>query len=171
MAVVRSIQKAIPGLAKFLGATSQGVLKMDSDNLVRPVLEMDDYLGPNGWSLVTSVKTVVGQDVQITTPDKKFRRAKWASISVDDTLTGGWTQVGLYIYKQNGGVIFPMCLKQEPLLTIGGVPLVNRKHGFGLNLSGLNIEPGDSIAARVDALTGAGNRGVDLFVQYQELDL
>lgn len=176
MPLFRKVQKPVPGLAKFIGAESQGVLSMESDNLIRPVLEMDDYLGPNGYSQLDDAAVPQNGSIQITVPDKKFWRLKWISVTVD-------TPAGVYSNAIINLIPLESGLSMQLSPAIGGIyniPAASTQYamfgdsnasGFGVNVRGVNARPGDILEAQLVNTSGAGNNRVRLFVQYQELDL
>lgn len=174
MPVLRKVQKAVPGLAKFLGVESQGVLNMETSNMIQPVIEADDYLGPNKFQQLQDAAVAQNGTIEITVPDKKFWRLKWVSMKCD-TPAGVWTNGIINVVPLESGISYQL---NPPFLAwaAGGGNLRHmfgdsQASGYGVDVKGVNARPGDKIQAQLVNGSGAGNNTVTLFVQYQELDL
>lgn len=174
MPVIRKVQKAVPGLAKFTGVESQGVLGMEFSNLIQPVIEVDDYLGPNGFSQVTSAAVAQNGNIEIPVPDKKFWRLKWVSVTVQPPV-GVYTNCIIEVEPAETGLTYQL---SPPILAYPAAGASRallfgdaQISGYGVDVKGVNGRPGDIIRATLRQGSGAGNNNVRLFVQYQELDL
>lgn len=163
------IQKAIPGLAKFLGIQTQGLLRLQAIESCQPVLEIEDYLGPNKWIYTTATVALNGF-IEITVPDKKFWRMRFLAARI----VPGAAAV----------IVEPYLRKNEvPSVNLGLNPWAgragavdyqnqaNKPYGFGYRLRDLNGEPGDSFGLEYTAQSAAANCTLHLWLQYQELDL
>lgn len=161
------VQKPLPGLARFLGIETQGVVRLDVPGTVQPVIEIEDYLGPNNWALASRTinPAAVGDENVITVPEHEFWRLKWASVKGIPPAASG-SCIGLYLRRTINAASFDFSLnpaqhsRQSELIT-------GAYTGFGVRLDKLNAEPGDQLVARIDTLTAIGAYNLDLYVQYQ----
>lgn len=172
MPTIRKVQKPVPGLAKFTGVESQGVLGMEFSNLIQPVIEVDDYLGPNGYSQLDDPAVPQNGSIGITVPENRFWRLKWVSVTVDTPL-GVQTNAIINVVPLESGLSFQL---NPPFQTQTGVGLTwmfknSEASGYGVDAKGVNARPGDIVQAQLVNGSGAGNNRVRLFVQYQELQL
>jgi len=172
MPTIRKVQKPVPGLAKFTGVESQGVLGMEFSNLIQPVIEVDDYLGPNGYSQLDDPAVPQNGTIGITVPENRFWRLKWVSVTVD-TPVGGSTNALINVVPLESGLSFQL---NPPFIHIQGAALRfmftnNQASGYGVDAKGVNARPGDIVQAQLVNGNLAGNNRVRLFVQYQELQL
>lgn len=166
------IQKAIPGLAKFLGIQTQGLLRLQAVESCQPVLEIEDYLGPNKWTYGTGTLTNVGDTLEIQVPDKKFWRMRWFACRII-TNAAAINIVHPYIRKRE---VPGVNLSLNPLParwdnSASGLGNQSAKYGFAQRLRDLNGEPGDHFGIELMSTTVVAPFTVHMFWQYQELDL
>lgn len=177
MPTLFKVQKALPGIAKFLGIESQGILAMEASNVIQPVIEMDDYLGPNPFVQLEDPAVPLNGTIELEVPANRFWRLKWASLTVD-TPAGVYTNGIVNVVPAESGLSFQISptfssyYASAAATFLGNYQFGNSEaSGFGFNVQGVNARPGDKIQAQLVNGTGLGNSRVRLFLQYQELEL
>lgn len=168
------VQKPTPGLAKFLGVETQGILRLEALESIQPVIEADDYLGPNQYVQLQDTAVIQNGSLSTTVPDKEFWRLKFVSMSCD-TPAGVACNGIIQLTPAESGISYQL---NPPFLAATSGAGADRFMftdsefaGYGVRVVGVNARPGDVIAARLVNETGAGNNTVRLFIQYQKLDL
>jgi len=167
------VQKALPGLARFMGIETQGILRLDTVPTLQPVLEVEDYLGPNYWAVAHNnfAPAVVGNEVVITCPEHEHWRMKWASVKCIPT--GVAVAVGLYLRKTINGTQYDFSLNpNQHQSSVVNAAVAGSWTGFGRYLNKLNLDTGDSMVARLDIMSiGAATADLDLWIQYQRVEV
>lgn len=167
-----ALQKPLRGLAQFIGLYRQGQVELDFNQVLQPVLEMDDYLSPNKWQLFRQT-LAPNANLEIVVPESKFWRLKFVSAHV---ATPAVTSHRLFIHlvKTVNAVEYKIPLQGIVQQLSGNATYTvdqNSQAGFGYVVTGVNAEAGDKVMLDLDATIGVGNTVATLFVQYQELDI
>lgn len=168
------IQKPVPGLAKFLGVETQGLLRLNATTDVVPVLEVEDYLSPNPWLLKTFSLAAVGNRESVTVPNGEFWRLKWLSIELN-SVVGNLASVDANMEKTFSGSTYNIPLTPRIGQYINNVQVYDMATGaagYAIDLKGLNAEAGTSVGVRLRALAGVAAAVTGHFyLQYQKLDI
>jgi len=168
------VQKPLPGLAKFMGIETQGILRLEALDSVQPVLEVEDYLGPNPFQISRTSFTAGNQDAEFVVPANRFWRLKWLSYSFAPNV-GQAINFVPYLKKTFQATTFVMPLSPTlPSLSAAGLTYqgnLGEFSGVGIALNLLNAYPGDAVGIRLSAATGLTAFNADLYLQYQELEL
>lgn len=164
------VQKPLPGLAKFLGIETQGILRLDAGNQVVPVLDIDNYLGPNKFQLTRVNIAATGDEALFTVPDNRFWRAKW--IGCYYAPPAGTSMLTRVLYRPIIGAtsIAKFYLDRVIGDAFSADSPAAVQSGHGMSLEGFDLQPGDQIGYEVSNKVGAGNWNLDAYLLYQELE-
>lgn len=156
------IQKPLPGLAKFLGIETQGLLRLDALGSCQPVLEIEDYLGPNFFVIESFALNAVGDRESFQCPSNEFWRLKAGAIFFDNQSFN--RSAGLNMEALIGGVTYNIPLSASVSVLNGS------EGGQGFILDKWNVQPTWSIGVQRHVVVGGPVTG-HYFYQYQKLDL
>jgi len=164
------VQKPLPGLAKFLGIETQGVLRLDALPSVAPVLDIDNYLGPNQFLITQNNIAAVGDEVLLTVPDNRFWRAKWFGSHYSAPVAQSMVTRIVYRPKEAVGTGADKVYLDVPLGQVLGDSTAGSQSGRGLRLKDFDLRPGDQLGIECTGKSGAGVIPLTVFLSFQPLE-
>lgn len=163
------LQKPFRGLSGFLGLFRGGNVGMDFNRQIQPVLEMDDWLGPNDWIIQTFNLAADGNRASTTIPDDEFWRLKWGSVYIDPLMVIN-SDIKLNKEVTAGGTTFNVPL--SPMMSKGSSSYINlaaEEGGYGVDLRPHNGQPGEKIGVQRTRSSAAGGITGFYFYQFQRI--
>lgn len=166
-----ALQKTLRGFSSFLGLFRGGSFPLNELNTLQPVIEMEDWLGPNVFQLTRQSITGLGQAALFTVPDGEFWRVKWAARHYIALGAGHSVRTRLVYVPIEGSGTIPKVFLDDPLGGLGTADgPANTPNGGGIRLKDFNARAGDQIGYEVTVITGAPTPfNLDGFIQYQKI--
>ena len=170
-----ALQKELRGFKGFIGLFKGGNFPINEVNTLQPVVEMEDWLKPNNFRFGSGA-VASGNTLQFTVPEGEFWRMKWMLITITPQANQD-VQIMPFLKRTLGGAVRTLGLTPCNVAGFQGVPssafaINGQVTGVGIPLDKLNAEPTDAIGVQVtDVNGGVGNPTVDLYAQYQLIDV
>lgn len=165
------LQRAFRGLQNFVGQYTGGQLEFEFGNVITPTLDLDDWIKPKSIAFVADLTLAFDGFIEIEVPINRFWRLNWASCGNFPSAAFNCNLL-IALVRDLGGVgRFITMQPRNPITTAEFDCIAGRFGGYGLDLKGLNAEPGDRIRLKVQDQSAAGTNNIQLYLTFQEIDI
>lgn len=167
------LQKPFRGLSGFIGLFRGGNVGMDFNRQIQPVLEMEDWLGPNDFIIQTFSLAAPGNRASAAIPEDEFWRLKYGAVHVDAAAAGAGTVI---LNKEVTAAGTTFDIPMSPMVNAensAGASFFNNGTnivgGFGQDVRPMNGQPGERVGVQLQYMAAAGPVTGYFFYQFQRI--